>query len=92
MSIEVKKTINRIILFILSLPFAFIVFSPLLILYGLFLFSYPEGRLKLKKFYKITTKIISLMVESVKGDSADKKKQSRSELWVMCKNYWNGKN
>tara|TARA_B100001996_G_C18297320_1_gene453199 strand:+ start:194 stop:472 length:279 start_codon:yes stop_codon:yes gene_type:complete len=92
MSSDIKKTINRIILFVLSLPFAFVVLSPLLILYGIFLASYPEGRVKLNKFYKIISRIIKLMIESVKGDSVDKKKQSRSELWLICKNYWNGKN
>ncbi len=92
MSTKIKKTINRIIVFILSLPFAFVVLSPLLILYGLILASYPEGREKLKGYYSISMKILNLIIGCFKADTLEKRKKARAELWLICKNYWNGKN
>jgi hypothetical protein len=91
MSIKLRKTINRIILFILSLPFAFIVLSPLLLIYAIFLATYPEGRQKLLLYYKVTIRWVSLILGCLNLKDMDQRKKSRSELWGEFKHFWDGK-
>ena len=82
MSEKFKKTINRAIIFILSLPFAIPILSPILLLYALYLSTFPEGRAKLRRYYAFNLDII-VKLKTSKG---------RSEIWKMCKDYWYGKN
>jgi hypothetical protein len=91
MSTKLRKTINRIILFILSLPFAFVVLSPLLLVYGLFLMTYPEGRQKLLVYYRFTINLFGLILGCLNLNDKATRKKSRSELWTKCKDFWDGK-
>ena len=77
-----KKQINRAIIFILSLPFAIPILSPILLLYALYLSTSPEGREKLRKYYSFTLEILKNLKTS----------EGRSRIWKMCKDYWYGKN
>jgi len=89
---EIKKILNRILVVTLSLPFAFVVFSPLLLLYGLFLLSHLEGRVKLKSYYVDAIGILKLIIASVRFRDSEIRSNARMDLLKKCKNYWNGKN
>lgn len=90
MSNDIRKTINRIIVFILSLPFAIPILSPIILLYFLYLSTFPEGRIKLKRYYRVISSIFLLILKCFKSDSKIRR-EARSDLWSMCKDYWNGK-
>mgnify|MGYP006087164233 FL=1 len=92
MSMEIKKILNRILVVTLSLPFAFVVFSPLLLLYGLFLLSHLEGRAKLKRYYLNALGILKLIIASVRFTDTEIRSSARRDLLEKCKSYWNGKN
>ena len=92
MSMEIKKILNRIFVVTLALPFAFVVFSPLLLLYGLYLLSHLEGRVKLKSYYANAIGILKLIIASVRFRDTEIRSSARMDLLKKCKNYWNGKN
>ena len=90
MSTKIKKTVNRIIVFILSLPFAIPLLSPIILIYFLYLSTFPEGRAKLKKFYGIFIHFSRLIIGCFSRNNPEKRAKSRADLWQECKNYWNG--
>lgn len=77
-----KKVINRVFLFILAMPFGIPILTPFFIIYGIYLYSFPEGRIKLKKYFKIFKECLKLL----------KSKSGRKELFQRIKLFWAGKN
>jgi len=90
MASKLKKTFNRIIVFILSLPFAIPLLSPIILLYFIYLSTSPEGRLKLKRYYALFIYLSGLVMGCFSRNDPIKRAKSRSALWQECKNYWNG--
>jgi len=77
-----KKLINRLFLFILSLPGAFIILAPIFLLYGGYLLLSADGRIKLKRYFLLTVNFLNLC----------KTREGRRQSWILIKNFWNGKN
>lgn len=90
MASKLKKTFNRIIVFILSLPFAIPLLSPIILLYFIYLSTSAEGRLKLKRYYALFLHLSGLIMGCFSRNDKAKRARSRSALWQECKNYWNG--
>ena len=90
MASNLKKTLNRIIVFILSLPFAIPLLSPIILLYFIYLSTSPQGRVKLKRYYALFLHLSKLIIGCFSRNNPTKRAQSRSALWQECKNYWNG--
>lgn len=77
-----KKVINRVFLFILAMPFGIPILAPFFLIYGIYLYSFPEGRNKLKKYFETFKECLKLL----------KNKSGRKELIQRMKFFWAGKN
>ena len=82
MNNKFKKVINRIFLFILAMPFGIPLLAPFFIIYGIYLYTFPEGREKLKNHFTIIAECLNLL----------KTKSGRKELILKMKLFWAGKN
>jgi hypothetical protein len=77
-----KKVINRVFLFILAMPFGIPILAPFFIIYAIYLYTFPEGRKKLKNYFKIFIEYLKLL----------RNKTGRKELVQKMKLFWAGKN
>ena len=66
MNNKFKKVINRIFLFILAMPFGIPLLAPFFIIYGIYLYTFPEGREKLKNYFTNFVECLKLFQKSIR--------------------------